>query len=69
MERFLSPGHKLTPPTAPVRPAKGRPPRKVPDGALALGETRLRRSGSVKHVILEEDLASMKRQIEAIKKN
>ena len=64
MERFLSPGYKVKPPEEPVRPARGRPARQVPEGALVLGAPLLRRIGSRQNVAAEERLAQLERNIE-----
>ena len=69
MERFLSPGCKVKPPEEPVRPARGRPARQVPEGALDLGEKGARRCGSRKNLEAEQRIASLERKIEAININ
>ena len=69
MERFLSPGYKVKPPEEPVSPARGRPARQVPEGALSLGEQGVRRCGSRKNLEAEQRIASLERHIEAISSN
>ena len=69
MERFLSPGCKVKPPEEPVRPARGRPARQVPEGALGLGEQGLGRCGSRQNLAAEQRIATLERHIEAININ
>ena len=70
MERFLSPGFKVKPleereSTQKVR--RGRPARQVPEGALDLGQQRVRKCGSRQNLEAEHKIASLERKIEALK--
>ena len=70
MERFLSPGFKVKPleereSTQKVR--RGRPAKQVPEGALDLGQQRVRKCGSRQNLEAEHKIASLERKIEALK--
>ena len=70
MERFLSPGFKVKPleereSTQKVR--RGRPAKHVPEGALDLGQPKVRRCGSKQYLEAELTIASLERQVEALK--
>ena len=70
MERFLSPGFKVKPleereSTQKVR--RGRPAKQVPEGALDLGQQRVRKCGSRQNLEAEHKIASLERQVEALK--
>ena len=70
MERFLSPGFKVKPleereSTQKVR--RGRPAKQVPEGALDLGQPKVRRCGSRQYLEAELKISSLERQGEALK--
>ena len=70
MERFLSPGFKVKPleereSTQKVR--RGRPAKQVPEGALDLGQQRVRKCGSRQNLEAEHKISSLERQVEALK--
>ena len=70
MERFLSPGFKVKPleereSTQKVR--RGRPAKQVPEGALDLGQPKVRKCGSRQNLEAEHKIASLERQVEALK--
>ena len=70
MERFLSPGYWVKPleereSTQKVR--RGRPAKQVPEGALDLGQQRVRKCGSRQNLEAEHKIASLERQVEALK--
>ena len=67
MLRFLSAGFKVRPqvPPEPKRRA-GRPPRAVPEGALDLGETRVRMRASKKKLADELRIAALEKKVESL---
>ena len=71
MERFLSPGYKVKPPEPPEEPVRprGRPAKEVLEGALDLGQQRVRRCGTRQKIESEQRIASLERKIEAINMN
>ena len=64
MERFLSPGYKVSPKVEATTKARGRPKVNADEGALDLGEKRARVCGSTKRVIEEQRIREMERRLE-----
>ena len=60
MLRFLSPGYQLRPPRPPEpKRGVGRPPREVFEGALELGEKRVRMCASKKQLTDEHRIVAL----------
>ena len=65
MEQFLRPGYRVGPP-APETPepkGRGRPRKRVLEGALDLGKKRFRWCASKRRIADEERIAAMERKI------
>ena len=68
MDRFLKPGFQAKPREGPpVTPrAKGRPKTKALEGALELGEKRVRLCASKKNVLNEQMVLELLRRVELL---
>ena len=66
MERFLSPGYKVSPKVEATPKARGRPKVNAAEGALDLGEKRPRVCASKKVVVDEQRMREMERRLELL---
>ena len=66
MERFLSPGYKVSPKVEATTKARGRPKVNAAEGALDLGEKRPRVCASNRVVADEQRMREMERRLQLL---